>query len=328
MSDNADDGQDRVLDGVRVLDLTQYFSGPLATLFLAGLGAEVVRVDPPGGDLASDTPLYAGPDAGKRSFDVMAQAMSGLMSLTGEPGGKPMKAGSALADAIASSFALSGVLAALFQRTRTGKGQFVDISMVDCLFALLYDDPHEAFGELGWPLQQGNRIPRFSPFNTYETRDGTIVIGVTTNEKWAKLAGIMGRDDLAEDRDYADMSWRVRHNDEVDGLVGEWAGKISAGDALAQLERAGVPASPVQDIHTLKEWPHMRARGMITPLLHPSLGALPGLAAAGFPIKFSDAATGYDEVAVPSGTHNHELYGGLLGLAEDEIVRLEKKGVI
>ncbi|HAA91287.1 MAG TPA: hypothetical protein DCS82_12185 [Rhodospirillaceae bacterium] len=417
MSGGADDGQQRVLDGVRVLDLTQYFSGPLATLFLAGLGAEVIRIDPPAGDHASGTPLFAGPkgvsierqtdddlgavflkrcrakkaitlnlksdegqalfyqlaehadvvvdnfsvgvterlgvdyetlskkhpqiiccaitgygstgpEAGKRSFDVMAQAMSGLMSLTGEPGGKPMKAGSALADAISSSFALSGVLAALFQRTRTGRGQFVDISMVDCLFSLLYDDPHEAFGDLDWPLQQGNRIPRFSPFNTYEAKDGTIVIGVTTNENWAKLARIIGRDELAEDSDYADMSWRVRHNDKVDELVENWSKGITAADALSALEAANVPASAVQDIHTIKEWPHMHAREMIVPLMHPALGALPGLAAAGFPIKLSAAETGYDGAAVTSGHHNSEVYRELLGLTEAEIEQLEKDGIL
>jgi len=367
-----DGGNQRILEGIRVLDLTQYFSGPLATLYLSGLGAEVIRVDPPSGDLSSDAPLYAGPegvsverkteddlgavflkrcrakkaitlnlkseegkalfyrlveksdvvvdnfsvgvterlgvsyetlrdinseivqcaitgfgstgpDAGKRSYDVIAQAMSGLMSITGEPGGKAMKAGSPLADAISASFALSGILAALFHRTRTGHGQFVDISMVDCLFSLIYDDPLEAYEQLGMTMRQGNRIPRFSPFNVYETQDGEIVIGTSNNEMWRKLTEIMGREALAD---------------------------------------------AIPDIHALKESPQMHARGMVTPLLHPTIGPLQGLAAAGFPIKFSDAETGYDGPAVRAGQHNDEIFGELLGVIDEDIDRLKGAGTI
>ncbi|MDA0655065.1 MAG: CoA transferase [Proteobacteria bacterium] len=407
----------RVLDGIRVLDLTQYYSGPLATLFLAGLGAEVIRVDPPSGDMISDAPLFAGPDgvsierrtdedmgavflkrcrakkaitlnlksdegralfyrlvqlsdvvmdnfsvgvterlgvdyaalreinpkiiqcaitgygstgpdAGKKSYDVIAQAMSGLMSITGEPGGKPMKAGSPLADAVSSSFALSGVLAALFQRTRTGEGQFVDISMVDCLFSLIYDDPLEAYEALGMEMQQGNRIPRFSPFNLYETRDGTVVIGISNDENWRKLAKIMGRGDLADAPDHGRMAWRVEHNDEIDALVSHYPRGKKSSQALEQLEAAGIPASPVLDIHALKKSPQLAARGMLMPLVHPNLGALPGLSAPGFPIKFSGAETKYEEPAVLSGHHNQEIFSGLLGLADSDIVRLKSGRII
>ena len=407
----------RILQDIRVLDLTQYFSGPLATLYLSGLGAEVIRVDPPTGDLSSDTPLYAGPegvsverkteddmgavflkrcrakkaitlnlkseegkllfyrlveksdvvvdnfsvgvtkrlgvsyetlreinsqivqcaitgfgltgpDAAKRSYDVIAQAMSGLMSITGEPGGKAMKAGSPLADSISASFALSGILAALFHRIRTGHGQLVDISMVDCLFSLIYDDPLEAYDQLGMTMRQGNRIPRFSPFNVYETQDGEIVIGTSNNEMWRKLTEVMGCQVLATDNDFGRTAWRLENNDIVDGVVEAWSKTCSTHEALAKLETAGIPSSAIPDIHAIKGSRQMQARGMVTPLLHPTIGPLPGLAAAGFPIKFSDSETGYDGPAVRAGQHNNEIFGKLLGVIDEDINRLKDAGTI
>ena len=412
-----DGGDQRILEGIRVLDLTQYFSGPLATLYLSGLGAEVIRVDPPSGDLSSDTPLYAGPegvsmerkteddlgavflkrcrakkaitlnlkseegktlfyrlveksdvvvdnfsvgvterlgvsyetlretnsqiiqcaitgfgltgpDAAKRSYDVIAQAMSGLMSITGEPSGKAMKAGSPLADAISASFALSGILAALFHRTRTGHGQLVDISMVDCLFSLIYDDPLEAYNQLGMTMRQGNRIPRFSPFNVYETQDGEVVIGTSNNEMWRKLTEIMGCRALATDDDFGRTAWRLENNDLVDGVVEAWSQTCSTQEVLVKLEAAGIPSSAIPDIHALKKSPQLHARGMVMPLLHPTIGPLPGLAAAGFPIKFSDAETGYDGPAVRAGQHNNEIFGTLLGIIDEDMYRLKDAGTI
>ena len=269
-----------------------------------------------------------GPDAAKRSYDVIAQAMSGLMSITGEPGGKAMKAGSPLADSISASFALSGILAALFHRIRTGHGQLVDISMVDCLFSLIYDDPLEAYDQLGMTMRQGNRIPRFSPFNVYETQDGEIVIGTSNNEMWRKLTEVMGCQVLATDNDFGRTAWRLENNDIVDGVVEAWSKTCSTHEALAKLETAGIPSSAIPDIHAIKGSRQMQARGMVTPLLHPTIGPLPGLAAAGFPIKFSDSETGYDGPAVRAGQHNNEIFGKLLGVIDEDINRLKDAGTI
>ena len=237
-----------ILDGIRVIDLSQFLSGPHATLLLAGLGAEVIRVDhPKTGTSLAKTPIYfgkngpsfnkkdetdigisflkrcrskksvtidlktklghdlflklveksdilvenfsvgvterlkvnwhilnqinprliycsltgygsTGPDSHRKGYDTTTQAMSGLMSVTGQPGGPPTKAGTPIADTIAASFALSGILAALYHRESTGLGQFVDISMVDTLFSSLFDDPIDCFEELGLNFQQGNRL--------------------------------------------------------------------------------------------------------------------------------------------------------------------------
>ncbi|MCG8548158.1 MAG: CoA transferase [Alphaproteobacteria bacterium] len=407
-----------ILDGVRILDLTRFFAGPHTTLMLAGMGAEVIRIDNPAtGDGLSDSPVYAGPNGasfersgpddlgipflkrcrGKkaitldlksaegldlflrlvdradvvvenftvgvterlgiddptlrarnpglvycsvtgfgstgpdrhlRCYDVVAQAMSGLMSVTGLPGQPPTKAGSALADSIASVFALSGVLGALLHREKTGEGQHIDVSMVDCLFALLFDEPLDCYGQLGLDYQQGNRIPRFSPFNTYETKDGWMVIGVGNEAQWAGLLRVMDREDLLSDPDYIRPGWRVAHTERVDALVGAWTKTVDAADAVARLQAEGVVASPIHDIDDLKAWPHFQSRNMIVPLAHPTLGPLDGVGAANFPVRFSETPGQYKTPAAPSGSHNEEIYGELLGLQNADLDRLKKKGVI
>src|SRR3546814_10308796 len=107
--------------------------------------------------------------------------------ITGRPGGPPVKAGSALADSIAGRFGFAGVLGALYHRERTGRGQFVDVAMVDCMFALLFDEPLDCYETLGMPFRQGNRLPRLSPFDTFPTADGWVVIGTASDREWLKI---------------------------------------------------------------------------------------------------------------------------------------------
>jgi len=408
----------RILEGVRVLDLTQYFVGPHATLLLAGMGAEVIRVDNPAtGDTLSDTPIYAGPegvsferktpddlgvpflkrsrgkkavtlnlkdpegvrlllelaeksevlvenfsvgvtkrlgidfeslharnprlvycsitgygqtgpDAHLKCFDAAAQAASGLMSMTGQPGGPPTKAGTALADSISSVFGLSGILGALYHQERTGEGQHVDISMVDSIFSLIYDDPLEGYPQLGLDYRQGNRAPRVSPFNSYKTKDRWLIIATATDAHWHTLCDVMGREDLKNDPEFATGSDRLLINDRVDAVVGEWAALQDGDDLLARLREAGIVCSPINDINDVKAWPHMRARGMIEDLVHPTLGPLEGLNAAGFPIKFSGVETGYVGLPVMPGTNNREIFSKLLGLDDAALDKLAEDGVI
>ncbi len=408
----------RILEGVRVLDLSQFLAGPHTTLLLAGMGAEVIRVDNPGtGDTLSGAPAYfgkhgpslerrddsdlgiaflkrsrakksialdlksedghalflqlvekadvlvenfsvgvterlkvdwprlsavnprlvycsitgygsTGPDRGRRGYDVTTQAMSGLMSITGHPGGPPTKAGSPLADTISAGFALSGILGALYHRQVTGLGQFVDVSMVDVLFSMLFDEPLDCYPALGMDFQQGNRVMRFSPFNSYPTRDGWMVICCGTDAMWQAICAVIGREDLATDDEWGSMSWRVAHNGAVDAVLGDWSKQRTTDDAVTGLTDAGVVASAVHRIGDLLQWPHLQARGMIDTVEHPALGPLPGLKAAGFPLKFSGAETGYAGAAAPSGTHTRAVLSDLLGLDSDTLDDLAARSVI
>jgi len=408
----------RILEGVRVLDLTQFFSGPQATLYLAGMGAEVIRIDSPASaNTASNAPPYAGahgvsferrskedigvnflkrgrgkkaicldlkraegvelfmrlveqadvvienfsvgvtarlgvgydavdarnprivycaltgygstgPDAGIKAYDVTVQAAAGLMSVTGLPGQPPMKAGTALSDAIAGTFAMSGVIAALYDREKTGVGQFVDVSMVDCLFSLLFDDPIDWYEQLGTPVRQGNRILRFSPVNTYQALDGWVVLGAATSDQWSALLQVMGCSELLDDPDWSRVEWRIANNAQVDARVQAWVEVVSVADAVTAVREAGAIAAAIHGPKELARWKHLRERGMYEPLEHPTLGKLDGVGAPGFPLKFSNAETGYRTPAVLARTHNHEVLGDLLGLDEEELARLVAAGII
>lgn len=269
-----------------------------------------------------------GPDAKRRAYDLTTQAMSGLMSVTGQPGNPPTKAGTPLADTVSGGYAFSGILAALFHRECTGDGQFIDISMVDVLFSLIFDEALDIYDDLGMDFQQGNRIMRFSPFNAYPTKDGWLVIGIGHDAMWRSLCALIERTDLGDHPDWGRMDWRVAHNDQVDAVLTEWTREQTTANAVAELEAAGIVASPVQDINDLLNWPHLQERGMIKTVAHPTLGELPNLRASGFPLKFSGAETGYGGAAAHCGTHNEEVYANLLGLKPAEIEGLKARAII
>lgn len=406
------------LHGVRVLDLTRFYSGPFSTLMLAGFGAEVIRIDgPEQGDPTMTGPPFLGKDGvsldrrhesdlgiaylkrcrGKKSvtlnmrapegmdifhsllrqsdilvenlrpgaterlgidyesnrrvnpglihcaltgygstgkdqrlkaYDLMIQAASGLMSITGTPDGAPSKAGSALADGITGAFAVSGVLAALIEQRMSGQGQFVDVSMADCLLSLVLDEPLDCYGRLGMAPRQGNRIMRFSPFNTYPTRDGTIAIGAATNEEWLALLRVMDRMDLAQDEKFMNTGWRVRNNALVDGVVSKWTLARTTAEAIAVLNKGEVAASPIRDIDDIVAWDHLRERDMLQTLEHPTQALSQQVIGAGFPIKMGRTHKGYAAPAPTLGQNNQEIYGGLLGLSEERIGDLKARQII
>jgi formyl-CoA transferase len=404
-----------ILAGIRILDLTQYLSGPQATLFLAGLGAEVIHVDNPAtGDLTADSPPYlgpeglsldrrtpedlgvpylkrargkraitlnlkhadgpalflalvaradvvvenwtvgtaarlgvdyaacravkpdivycsisgygqTGPDATVRAYDTMAQAASGLMSLTGDPEGPPMKAGSPLADTVSGTFAFAGILAALLHRARTGEGQHVDVSMVDCLLALVLDESPDVWRALGHPTRPGNRIPRVSPFNVYRTADGWIAVGTATNREWSRLLEAIDRAELKADPSFMSRPWRVANNGRVDAVVEAWTRSLPTAEAVARLRAEEVACSPIHGIDDLKAWPQVAARGMLEPLRHPTVGPCPDIVAPGFPVKFGASRVGYATPAPTVGRDNDAIWGGLLGL---DVAALKASGVV
>jgi CoA:oxalate CoA-transferase len=404
-----------ILAGIRVVDLTQYLAGPQATLFLAGLGAEVIRVDNPatGDATANSAPFlgpegvsldrrtpddlgvpylkrargkraitlnlkhpegpgaflalvrhadvvvenwtvgtaarlgvdYAacrgvkpdivycsvtgygqsGPDAGARAYDNVVQAAAGLMSITGEPDGPPMKAGSAMADTVAGTFAFAGILGALFHRLRTGEGQHVDVSMADCLVALVLDESLDVWSALGLPTRQGNRLPRLSPFNAYPTLDGWVAIGAASEAEWSRLLEAIGRLDLKANAGFMSPAWRLAHNDRVDAVIAEWARASKTAVAVDRLRSAEIACAPVRDMDAMKAWPQLAARGMLEPLRHPTLGSLPAIVAPGFPLKFSATEVGYATAAPIVGQDNDAVWGDRLRL---DVAALRARGVI
>jgi formyl-CoA transferase len=267
-----------------------------------------------------------GPDRGLKSYDLMAQAESGLMSITGAADGPPMKTGGALSDMIAGTYSALGILAALREREKSGVGQAVDVAMTDCLFSMMMDEPVDRLDALGLDARQGNRILRFSPFNAYAATDGWVTLGCVTREDWHALLGAMGREDLRAHPDWSRVEWRILNNAQVDRLVGDWVARLTVRESIAKLREADVPCGAVRTAKEAVAWEQLRSRNMVQALRRPD-GTAAGVAAAGMPIKFSRSAAHHDAPAPVPGADTADVLQRMLGLGADEIARLKADGI-
>lgn len=248
-----------------------------------------------------------GPDASKKAFDATVQAASGLMSITGEPDGLPMKIGSSMADTIAGTFAFSGILASLFRREKTGLGEYIDVSMTDCLISLLYDEPWDCFTALGLKKRQGNRIMRFSPFNCYAGKDGSVVLGAASEKDWISILRMIGQADLQYKDKFSSISKRIEHNSEIDTIISIWTSTRSVDEIARLCENYEIPCHPVNDIAQIADWKQIADREILTPLPHPYFTNMKGPLAANFPIKFSGSKVTLDNPAPKPNEHFKEI---------------------
>ena len=248
-----------------------------------------------------------GPDASKKAFDATVQAASGLMSITGEPDGLPMKIGSSMADTIAGTFAFSGILASLFRREKTGLGEYIDVSMTDCLISLLYDEPWDCFEALGLKKRQGNRIMRFSPFNCYAGKDGTVVLGAASEKDWVSILRMIGQSDLQYEDKFSSISKRIENNSEIDTIISIWTSTRSVDEIARLCENYEIPCHPVNDIAKIANWKQIADREVLTPLPHPYFTNMKGPLAANFPIKFSGSKITLDNPAPKPNEHFKEI---------------------
>src|SRR5438094_232975 len=273
----------KALDGIRVLDLTQYEAGPSATQMLAWLGAEVIKIEPPIGGLA-DT-------------------------------------GAGLHTAI-------GILAAIVQRHATGLGQRLEVAQQESVVNLLRIHLRETY-QSGRPApRQGNRSAAAAPSNIYRCRpfgpNDYIFIHCATVEMWKTLVEICGRPELADDPRYADRRDRVQFVDEIDAMIEAWTEKHTKHEAMKILAGAGVPAGAVLDSAEVLADEHMRGRGMIVELEHPTRGKYP---MPGNPVRLSASPTELQRSPL-LGEHNAEVYGKLAGLSESDLAELKRDRVI
>jgi len=268
-----------------------------------------------------------GPWAERPSYDIITQAASGFMSLTGFPGNPPTRGGGSLGDYVQGLFGTIGVLAALCARARTGHGQAVDVSSQDAMFSLLDGWPgiFAASGQL--PRQVGNRHLGTAPYDCYRARDGWVVIAVASNKLFRTLAAAIGRPELGEDARFRGVSGRVARSDEINAIVGEWVAERTVGDVVRALgpEGAGVPCSPVYTVDQLLAHPQLLAREMIQRLPHPKLGEV---VAPGVVVKLSDTPGQVRRAGPEIGEHSTEVFRALLGLSDEELAGLRARQVI
>ena len=265
---------------------------------------------------------------GRKGMDTIFQAMSGLMTVSGDEGDPPVRIGVPFGDMTGPLFAVIGTLAALTMRERTGLGQFVDVSLVGALTSLVATEPFDKLAELGVPTRTGNTVPRLAPFGIFPTRDGDVAICAPTDEMAQAVLSAIGQPTLARDPRYATRDQRVVNWVELHRIIGEWTSGRTTAETLAALERAGAPAAAVRSPAEAVRDPERLAQGDTAQLVHPTLGPVDDLYGSGLPIRFSEASAGYDRPPPSLGEHNAFVFGGILGLSDDDLDRLRDDGVV
>jgi crotonobetainyl-CoA:carnitine CoA-transferase CaiB-like acyl-CoA transferase len=264
------------------------------------------------------------PYAYRPAFDVVAQAMGGLMGTTGPGPHMPLKASGGIGDTVPGLMAAIGILAALHHARQTGQGQFLDVAMYDAVLSIcervVY--MYSYAGVVSRP--QGNRHNLFCPFEVFPTRDGWVAICAPADHQWQELCRAMGRPELAHDPRFATNADRVQHCQEVRRLVGEWTRARSKAEVVAALAEV-VPCGPVQDAQEIMADPHVHARQMVVELEHP--GCQGPKAIAGTPIKLTATPASVRTRAPLLGEHTREVLASL-GYSQEEIQRLHTLGVV
>jgi len=349
------------LHGVRVLDLTRVLAGPFCTGLLADLGADVLKVEPAGGDdyrnvgpfvngesvlfqvvnrnkegialdLKTEADLkqlyrlvetsevfvenfrpgvtarlgvdYAtlsrinpklvyvsisgfgqeGPYAERPAYDLIMQALTGLMSATGDPAGAPTMMGEAIGDLSAGLFGALGTVSALYEAARSGQGQHLDIAMLDSLFTLMPMSLSRYLASGEAPRRVGNRHSMSAPFGVFEAGDGSFVIAVLNEKLFRTFCSVIGQPQLADDPRYGSDSLRAANEASLREAIETWSRARSVAACLDALQAAGVPSAPVWSIKDLLESPIAAERGLVDRVEHPVIGPL---ALAHQPIRFS-----------------------------------------
>lgn len=265
-----------------------------------------------------------GPYSQLPGYDLIAQALSGFMDLTGEADGPPMKVGPSMADYGTGHNAFGAISAALFYRERSGKGQYIDVSLLECLVAS-NDYCEAAF--LGMDAyRNGNHHGLVAPYGAFIGNNGSIIVGALNQKLWGKLCRLIERPDMAEDPRFDTVFKRVKALDEVIDAIETWLRKFDNVVEPARLiMEQGIPCAKVNTTYDLQKDPQLLHRGMITELKTPEL-SMGKVTARGVHLKFSETP-GELGIAPKLGEHTHEILSQLLGLSEEELKKLEEEGV-
>jgi formyl-CoA transferase len=278
--------------------------------------------------LAADHPalIYAsisgygqtGPDRGKGGFDLIAQGVSGLMSVTGEPGRPPVKVGVPLTDLGAALFALSAILAALHHRGRTGRGQYIDTSLVEAGIALSVWESVQYFAEGTPPQPLGSAHRMLAPYQAIRCSDGYVTLGAANDRLFQRLCDLLGHPEWAADPDYANDTRRVRNRAGLIERIETITSARPRQEWLERLEAAGIPCGPINNYAEAYADPQIRAREMIAEVDHPTLGRL---RMPGSPIKMSGTPTVVSRRAPLLGEHTRDVLREA-GCSEEEIASI------
>jgi formyl-CoA transferase len=396
----------KALEGIRVLDLSQFEAGPSCAETLAWLGADVIKIEPPGGEqsrrgfsekpdvdsvffcllncnkraitlnlktdrgkemfrelvktadvvienlgpgsmerlgfghdnLAKINPRIisasvkgfgtTGPYASYNSFEMIAQAMGGVMALTGEKDGPPLRVEAGLGDTGSGLHAAIGILAAIVQRQVTGVGQHIEIAQMDVVINLTRIHFRDYYLGVDPIPRKGNRSPAACPSNTYRCKpfgpNDYVFVHTSNNEMWKALTKALGRPEMGDDPRYLTREGRMAAQAELEAMVEQFCSTRTKHEVMELMGQAGVACGAVLDSTEIMHSEHLRQRGMVVDIEHPDRGKMPML---GSPIRMS--ASPVDVAPAPLlGEHNAEIYGKVLGLNEEDLAALKRDKVI
>ena len=266
-----------------------------------------------------------GPFAGRPAFDLVVQAMSGLMDITGEPDGPPIKVGEAFGDLVAGLYASWGILAALFHREQSGQGTYVDVAMFDTLFSML-PTPVAQWMFTGATLSRvGNRHPLSAPFGAYRAQDGYVIIAVLNERQFSALAEVIGRPELTEDPRFGSDEQRNQHEPLVREILEAWLAEKTVTQAVTALETAQIPTSAIESMQDAIESDQVSHRGLVVRQQHPALGETWGMEQ---PVHFDGWARQQQTAAPALGADGSAVLSSVLELSEGQIRDLIDAGVV
>ena len=290
-----------------------------------GLGYEQVREINPAIIYCTISGFGAtGPYARRGGFDLVAQGMSGLMSVTGHPGAPPTKIGAPICDLNAGMFAAIGILTAYVNRLRTGTGQHVDTSLLEGGIAYTFWESamYFATGEPPGPMGSAHRLT--APYQAFETADGYINVGAANQANWERLSAAIGRDDLASDPRFARPRDRMENLGALVSTLEETFARETTGHWLTALEAAGVPAGPIYTLDEVYADPQVRARDMVVETEHPTAGRVRNI---GIPVKLSETPGAFRRPAPALGEHTDEVLREL-GVSDARAAELRESGAV
>jgi CoA:oxalate CoA-transferase len=391
------------LDNIRVLDLTRVLAGPYATMLLADLGADVIKVEMPGtgddsrhfGPFVNNESAYfmainrnkrsmtlnlknergkeiflslvkksdvlvenfrpgtmeklglgydkliglnprliyaaasgyghTGPYSQRAAYDAVVQAMGGIMSITGEKDGKPMRVGTSIGDIAAGLFTTIGILAALINRNFSGRGQMVDVAMLDCQVAILENAIARYFATGEVPRPYGNRHTSIVPFEAFETSDGEIMVAAGNNALWTRLCTALNLSELIDDERFKDNSDRNQNYDELRPLITPRFLTKTTKEWQEILDDEGIPNGPINTIDKVVNNIQVLARDMIVEVYHP---VAKNIKMPGIPIKLSETPGSIRYPPPTLGQHTREILKEYLGFDDEAIDKLAEEGAV
>jgi crotonobetainyl-CoA:carnitine CoA-transferase CaiB-like acyl-CoA transferase len=266
-----------------------------------------------------------GPRRYEAGYDAVAQAEGGLMSITGTAAGPAVRLGVAIADLAAGMFAFQGLLLALLARSRTGRGQVVDVGLLDSVSALLTYQAGRYFATGEAPVRTGNRHMTIAPYDTFDAADGVLVLAVGNDDQWQRCCGVLGLTDAAAETDFATNAGRLMQYDALRARIADAVGTRALDDLVPALRGAGVPCGAVRSIDEALADPQTVARAMVEVVQHPTIGALRTL---GVPVKLSETPGAVRSAPPRLGEHTRLVLEQDLGLDAADIRRLAASGVI